>query len=113
TRRAETTVELANGQSFAIAGLFQQQYQNSMNQVPFASDIPVLGALFRSSDWQRNESELVIIVTPVLTKPVDSLDQIHTPVDSTNEASVVDQFLMGQTFDIPISAPVTARGPRR
>jgi pilus assembly protein CpaC len=112
TRKAETTVELANGQSFAIAGLFQQDYQNAISQVPFASDIPVLGALFRSTDWQRSESELVIIVTPILTAPADSLDQIHTPVDSKKEAGVVDQFLLGRTFDQPISTPVTAKGPR-
>ena len=110
TRKAETTVELADGQSFAIAGLFQQDYQNSINQVPFASDIPVLGALFRSSDWQRNETELVIIVTPILTHPADSLDQIPTPVDSKKEAGVVDQFLNGATFDQPLKAPVTAGG---
>ena len=110
TRKAETTVELADGQSFAIAGLFQQDYQNSINQVPFASDVPVLGALFRSSDWQRNESELVIIVTPILTHPADSLDQIHTPVDSKKEAGVVDQFLNGATFDQRLKAPITAEG---
>lgn len=110
TRRAETTVELADGQSFAIAGLFQQEYQNSLNQIPWASDVPVLGALFRSTDWQRNESELVIIVTPHLQPPADSLKDIKTPVDSPKEPSMIAQVLAGETFDKPISKPVTAEG---
>lgn len=110
TRRAETTVELADGQSFAIAGLFQQSYINSLNQVPWASDIPVLGSLFRSTDWQRNESQLVIIVTPHLTAPAESLKDIPTPVDSPREPSAAAQVLAGQAFDKPLAAPVTAAG---
>src|SRR5439155_540671 len=67
TRRASTSVELRDGQSFAIAGLFQRSTVHAVNQVPWASDVPVLGALFKSSDWQKNQTELVIIVTPRLT----------------------------------------------
>ena len=69
-RSASTQVELRDGQSFAIAGLFQRNYSNTINQIPGASNVPILGALFRSSDWQRNETELVIIVTPHLTSPI-------------------------------------------
>jgi pilus assembly protein CpaC len=70
-RRADTTVELKSGESFAIAGLFQQNYQNSIRQLPGAGAIPVLGALFRSASWNKQETELVIIVTPRLATAAD------------------------------------------
>jgi pilus assembly protein CpaC len=79
TRRAETTVDLASGQSFAIAGLLQNNVTNELQKLPGAGDIPVLGQLFRSKRFQRNESELVIIVTPYLVKPVSR--RLATPVD--------------------------------
>ena len=79
-RRAETTVELASGQSFAIAGLVQEDFRNTIRQVPLLGDIPVLGALFRSEAFQRNETELVIIVTPYIVRPVGS-DSIPLPTD--------------------------------
>jgi len=70
TRRAETTVDLASGQSFAIAGLLQNNSKNGIRKFPGLGDLPVLGALFRSSRYERNETELVIIVTPYLVRPV-------------------------------------------
>ena len=70
TRRAETTVELGSGQSFAIGGLMQNNLSDSLRKVPGLGDVPVLGPLFRSDRFQRNESELVIIVTPYLVRPV-------------------------------------------
>ncbi len=70
-RRADTTVELGSGQSFAIAGLLQDNTQIADNGVPFLGDIPILGALFRSDAFQRNETELVIIVTPYLVQPAE------------------------------------------
>jgi pilus assembly protein CpaC len=70
TRRAETTVELGSGQSFAIAGLLQNNVTQDLEKFPGLGDLPVLGALFRSSRFQRNETELVIIVTPYLVRPV-------------------------------------------
>jgi len=70
TRRAETTVELASGQSFAIAGLLQTTVNDNVSKVPWLGDVPVLGQLFRSEEFQRNETELVIVVTPMLVKPV-------------------------------------------
>jgi pilus assembly protein CpaC len=68
-RRAHTTVELRDGESFTIAGLLKEDYQSQIRQFPFVGDIPVLGALFRSNGYQRNESELVIVVTPHLVSP--------------------------------------------
>ncbi|MGL4541438.1 MAG: type II and III secretion system protein family protein [Polymorphobacter sp.] len=72
TRRAETTVDLASGQSFAIAGLLQNNSKNGIRKFPGLGDIPVLGALFRSTRYERNETELVIIVTPYLVRPAST-----------------------------------------
>ena len=80
TRRAETTVELASGQSFAIAGLIQDSSRQEHSQIPGLGDLPILGALFQSDRFQRNETELVIIVTPYVVRPVNA-DQLRTPVD--------------------------------
>jgi pilus assembly protein CpaC len=96
-RKASTQIELADGQSFAIAGLFQRNYSNTINQIPGASNLPVLGALFRSSDWQRNETELVIIVTPHLTTPVNDVRQLPNPLHDTAEANAIDVILDGKT----------------
>ena len=71
TRRAETTVELGSGQSFAIGGLMSSDIQNRLSKYPGLGDLPVLGALFRSTRFQSNETELVILVTPYLVRPVD------------------------------------------
>jgi pilus assembly protein CpaC len=68
-RRAHTTVELRDGESFTIAGLMSQDYTNSIRQMPFLGDLPVLGALFRSTSFQRGETELVMVVTPHLATP--------------------------------------------
>ena len=106
-RKASTTVELRDGQSFAIAGLFQQDYVNAISQVPWASDVPILGALFRSTSWKRNESELVIIVTPHLTAPVDHLEQLPNPLASTQEPDPLDMLLTGKALDQPIKQPLT------
>jgi pilus assembly protein CpaC len=80
TRRAETTVELASGQSFAIAGLILDNTRQENQRIPGLSDLPILGALFESDRFQRNETELVIIVTPYIVRPVDA-DQLRTPLD--------------------------------
>ena len=78
-RRADTTVELGSGQSFAIAGLLQDTTSMTANGVPFLGDIPILGALFRSDNFQRNETELVILVTPYLVQPASSPAALTTP----------------------------------
>lgn len=94
TRRAGTTVELADGQSFAIAGLMQSDASNSVNQVPLLGSIPVLGALFRSTNFQRNETELVIVVTARLVKPTTA-DQLALPTDTFTQPNDFDQYLLG------------------
>ena len=95
-RRASTQVELRDGESFAIAGLFQRNYANTINQVPGAGNLPVLGALFRSSDWRRSETELVIIVTPHLTSPVRDIRELPNPLQETAEATSIDVMLDGK-----------------
>ena len=79
TRRAETTVELGSGQSFMIAGLLRNTNTNDINKAPFLGDLPILGALFRSTSFRRSETELVIIVTPYLVRPVSG--QLALPTD--------------------------------
>lgn len=100
TRRAATTIEMADGQSFAIAGLLQSDIQNAINQVPGLGDIPILGALFRSTAFQRQETELVIIVTPRLVKPV-AAGTLVAPTDSFIPPSWLDQYLLGNLEGSP------------
>jgi len=102
TRRAETTVELGSGQSFMLAGLLQNRNNNSIQKAPFLGDIPILGALFRSTSYQRNETELVIIVTPYLVRPVSG--QLATPDKGYRAPNDAEMFLGGQVFN-------GARGP--
>ena len=95
TRRAETTVELGSGQSFMIAGLLQNRSSNSIEKAPFLGDIPVLGALFRSSSYRRNETELVVIVTPYLVRPVSH--QLATPTDGYRAPGDLERVFLGQS----------------
>lgn len=95
TRRAKTRIELNDGQSFAIAGLLQSEFKTQVDQLPFAGDVPVLGALLRSSDYQHDESELVIVVTPFLVKPVKPND-LALPTDTFVPPSELDLFLLGK-----------------
>lgn len=95
TRKAETTVELRDGQSFAIAGLLQNDFGDAIKQVPFLGDLPVLGALFRSTSFQKNETELVIVVTPRLVNPVTA-GSIALPTDNFAPPSDLNLFLMGK-----------------
>jgi pilus assembly protein CpaC len=104
TRRAHTTVELKDGQSFAIAGLLQSELRDGIRQLPFAGDIPILGALFRSTDFQRDETELVIIVTPHLVKPARK-DELALPTDFTAPPSDLDLFLLGRLETTPDKKP--------
>lgn len=97
TRSAETTVELRDGQSFAVAGLLQAQDVNQLSQLPWVGDVPVLGALFRSTNYQKSETDLVVIVTVHLVKPVAAGKHLATPFDTTLSANDVDLFLMGDT----------------
>lgn len=95
TRRAETTVELGSGQSFMIAGLLQNTHNNSIDKTPGVGDLPILGALFRSNGFQRNETELVIVITPYLVKPVNAND-IVLPTDGYKAPTDLDRILFGQ-----------------
>jgi pilus assembly protein CpaC len=95
TRRTETTVELGSGQSFVIGGLLRNSGNNSVEKAPFLGDIPILGALFRSQSFRRNETELVIVVTPYLVKPV-SASQIALPTDGFRTGSDAQRLLLDQ-----------------
>jgi pilus assembly protein CpaC len=96
TRRAETTVELGSGQSFMIGGLLRATAANSISKAPFLGDLPILGALFRSTGFRKSETELVIVVTPYLVKPVNG--QLATPVDGYRVPRDGTAVLEGQTF---------------
>jgi pilus assembly protein CpaC len=92
TRRTETTVELGSGQSFMIAGLMSANSQNLLDKAPGLGDVPILGNLFRSRQFRKGETELVIIVTPYLVKPVDAKD-IKLPTDGYRSSTELEQFL--------------------
>lgn len=96
TRMAETTVELGSGQSFMIAGLMQNSASTSVDKYPGLGDVPVLGALFKSNGWKRNETELVIVVTPYLVKPV-SESEIKLPTDGFNTPNDLERVLLNKT----------------
>ena len=105
-RRAETTVELGSGQSFAIAGLLQDQTTLTGNGLPFLGDVPIIGALFRSDGFQRQETELVIVVTPYLTRPVSDPRGIALPTDGWVAPNDTERLLLlRQTGITPVSAP--------
>jgi len=91
-RRAETTIELGSGQSFMIAGLLSNSAQNTIDKAPGAGDIPILGALFRSTTFQKGQTELVIVVTPYLVQPVNDGD-IALPTDGLHMPNALDQWL--------------------
>lgn len=94
TRRTETTVELGSGQSFMIAGLLSNSHDNALTKTPGIGDVPVLGALFRSNGFKRNETELVIIITPYLVKPVNAND-IVLPTDGYRAPTDADRLMLG------------------
>jgi pilus assembly protein CpaC len=95
-RNARTTVELRDGQSFAIAGLLQTRNREDVSQVPWIGSVPVLGTLFRSSSYQQEETDLVIIVTPRLVAPAAPGQRLASPLDSRLPPNDVDFFLNGQ-----------------
>ncbi len=94
TRRVSTVVELADGQSFAIAGLLNEQVRETITKFPVLGDIPVLGALLRSSNFQKNETELIVIVTAHLVKPLDMAKQT-LPTDQYIEPDDFEFYLLG------------------
>ncbi|HEU4819697.1 MAG TPA: type II and III secretion system protein family protein [Qipengyuania sp.] len=98
TRSAETTVELGSGQSFMIAGLIQNNSVNTIDKAPGLGDVPILGNLFRSSSFKRGETELVIVVTPYLVKPIEEAD-VHLPTDGFRGPTEVQRLLGNQYHD--------------
>lgn len=103
TRRASTTLELRDGESFAMAGLLQRDFSTTINQVPLLGSIPILGALFRSTEFQKGETELLIIVTPRLVRPIRP-DQVRLPTDRVSDPSALGTVLIGEAYD-PVPLP--------
>ena len=108
-RRARTTVELRDGQSMAIAGLLQDDFADNKSQLPWLGELPVLGTLFRSSDFQRSQSELVIIITPQLVTPVDG-DQLSLPTDRMRIPNEDELFFLGKLEGDAPAREVAAQG---
>ena len=108
-RRASTTVELRDGQSFVIGGLLQSQGETAQQQLPWLGDVPILGALFRSAAYKKKETDLAIIVTPRLVQPARPGDKIATPLDNTLPPNDVDLFLMGKP-EVPRSVEKLQNG---
>jgi pilus assembly protein CpaC len=96
SRRASTTIEVRDGQSFAMAGLLQSVHTKNQDQIPWLGQLPILGALFRSSSFQEEETDLVIIVTPRLVRPAKPGQPLKTPLDSAKPSNDIDFFLMGK-----------------
>jgi pilus assembly protein CpaC len=97
TRRANTVLELRDGESFALAGLIRRDFQTTVRQVPLLGSIPLLGALFRSSGFQKGETELVIVVTPRIVQPIKANVPVALPTDRVQNPSEGELFLMGRT----------------
>ena len=118
TRMAETTVELGSGQSMMIAGLLSNTMSSAVEKMPGAGDVPVLGALFKSNGWRRNETELMIVVTPYLVKPVSD-SEIVLPTDGLHSPNDLERILLGKvtsdkgekTRPMPTIAPTVSNGP--
>jgi pilus assembly protein CpaC len=96
TRRAKTVVELRDGESFALAGLLRTDFQDTIRQFPILGSIPVIGMLFKSTNFQRDETELVIVVTPRLVRPVPA-GRLAVPTDRVTAPNEAELFLFGRT----------------
>ena len=112
-RRADTTIEVGSGDSFAIAGLLQETVTHGTSAVPFLGEIPILGALFRSDSFQRNESELVIIVTPIVVRPVSDPAALQRPDRNYAPPTDLERILLlrqvGRNLPaMPVHMPATA-----
>lgn len=98
TRRTATTVEVGSGESFAIAGLLSRQDRNDISKVPGLGDLPVLGALFRSTEYRQEQTELVIIATPYIVQPVPASVRMATPLDGYKPATDLERILEGKLY---------------
>ncbi|HEX8526525.1 type II and III secretion system protein family protein [Allosphingosinicella sp.] len=118
TRRAETTVELGSGQSFMIGGLLRNSSAAATDKAPLLGNLPILGALFRSNSFKRNETELVIVVTPYLVRPVNA-GQIALPTDGFRSSSTMERVFLdkqeknrsGEARPGPTMAQAQVAGP--
>jgi pilus assembly protein CpaC len=111
TRRARTVVEIRDGESFAMAGLLRRDFQNTVRQFPVLGSIPIIGSLFRSTGFQREETELVIIVTPRLVRPVRA-GALKAPTDRVGPPPEVDLFFNGRTdTGVPVIPGVIPGSP--
>ena len=97
TRRASTTVELRDGESFVLAGLLRTEYQTTVQQLPILGSIPIIGSLFRSTDFQKGETELLIVVTPRLVRPIRP-GQVRLPTDRLEDPDPAETLLLGQAY---------------
>jgi pilus assembly protein CpaC len=119
TRRTETTVELGSGQSMMISGLLSNNHNNTYDKTPGLGDLPVIGALLRSNQFQRNETELVIVITPYLVKPVNNVSDIKLPTDGYHAPSDLGRVFLGELGGgtsggqrpVPIAVPGTVPSP--
>jgi pilus assembly protein CpaC len=113
TRRVETTVELGSGQSFMIGGLLRNSSSNSIEKAPVLGNLPILGALFRSTQYRKGETELVIVVTPYLVKPVNA-SQIALPTDGFRSATTAERVMLGTSeYNKPVPRPGPTMAPPR
>jgi pilus assembly protein CpaC len=112
-RRASTTIELRDGQSFVMAGLLQNISTTAQDQLPWLGDVPILGALFRSAQYKKNETDLAIVVTPRIVRPTRPGDLVKTPLDNTLPANDIDFFLMGKGEVTPADARLAVGHQRR
>ena len=110
TRRANTVLELRDGESFALAGLIRRDFATTVRQVPLLGSIPIIGSLFRSSGFTKGETELVIVVTPRIVQPVKA-DQIQLPTDRVQNPSEGELFLLGRTDKAVGTNPVDPNAP--
>jgi pilus assembly protein CpaC len=108
-RRARTTIELRDGQSFAMAGLLQTNHVKNQSQLPWIGEVPVLGTLLRSASFQANETDLVIIVTPRLVRPARPDEKLATPLDNRLASNDREFFLRGQQ-EVPAATPLPTAG---
>ncbi len=114
TRRASTTLELRDGESFVLAGLLRTEFQTNVQQLPILGSIPIIGALFRSTQFQKGETELLIVVTPRLVKPIRP-DQVRLPTDRVADPDAAETLLFGQDYKpkaLPPAAPA-GQAPNR
>jgi pilus assembly protein CpaC len=99
TRRASATVELGSGDSFVLAGLLRNENSNNVQKFPGLGDVPILGGLFRSNQFQNNQTELVMLVTPYIVRPVAEASKLQTPIDGYKPPSDIERLMNGSLYE--------------